>query len=183
LHDFLDSYLQFRHRWYDLPHRSPKGAVAGLVVGELELCRRVFMVLYRISSNKDPGAGRVESLSMKEHTALLMEKNLLDLPKLLDICAIYEHDNNKLTSSLVTNTINVQPNVLDGINIVIPQFLSIFHTMHDRCMTSLQVIFAICSYTLYSLIELIKYLIYLIAIFHSIVNNYCLYALFWRNHI
>jgi len=51
-----------------LPHRSPKGAVAGLVVGELELCHRVFMVLYCISSNKDPGAGRVESLSMKEHT-------------------------------------------------------------------------------------------------------------------
>jgi activating signal cointegrator complex subunit 2 len=166
LHDFLDSYLQFRHRWYDLPHRAPKGAVAGLVVGELELCRRVFMVLYRMwdfchfsfsvqpfrlvafvcydlwyasfscfrSSNKDPGAGRGESLSMKEHTggisthlfivgfievlhwskytvftiplcsfvALLLEKKLLDLPKLLDICAIYEHDNNKLTSSLVS---------------------------------------------------------------------------------
>jgi activating signal cointegrator complex subunit 2 len=111
-----------------------------LVVGELELCRRVFMVLYRISSNKDPGAGRGESLSMKEHTALLLEKKLLDLPKLLDVCAIYEHDNNKLTSSLVTNAINVQPNVLDGINIVIPQFLGIFHTMHDRCMTSLQVL-------------------------------------------
>ncbi|RLN17228.1 hypothetical protein C2845_PM02G34060 [Panicum miliaceum] len=140
LHDFLDSYLQFRHRWYDLPHRSPKRAVAGLVVGELELCRRVFMVLYRISSNKDRGAGRGESLSMKEHTALLLEKKLLDLPKLLDICAIYEHDNNKLTSSLVTNAIDVQPNVLDGINIVIPQFLGIFHTMHDRCMTSLQVL-------------------------------------------
>nr|TKV97586.1 hypothetical protein SEVIR_9G504000v2 [Setaria viridis] len=140
LHDFLDSYLQFRHRWYDLPHRAPKGAVAGLVVGELELCRRVFMVLYRISSNKDPGAGRGESLSLKEHTALLLEKKLLDLPKLLDICAIYEHDNNKLTSSLVTNAINVQPNALDGINIVIPEFLGIFHTMHDRCMASLQVL-------------------------------------------
>jgi len=34
--------------------------------------------------------------------ALLLEKKLLDLPKLLDICAIYEHDNNKLTSSLVS---------------------------------------------------------------------------------
>ncbi|XP_062210268.1 uncharacterized protein LOC133911853 [Phragmites australis] len=140
LHDFLDSYLQFRHRWYDLPHRGPKGTVAGLVVGELELCRRVFMVLYRISSNKDPGAGRGESLSTTEHTALVLEKKLLDLPKLLDICAIYEHDNSKLTSSLVTNAINVQPNVLDSINIAIPQFLGIFHTMHDRCMTSLQVL-------------------------------------------
>uniref|UniRef100_A0A0A9DH47 Uncharacterized protein n=1 Tax=Arundo donax TaxID=35708 RepID=A0A0A9DH47_ARUDO len=140
LHDFLDSYLQFRHRWYDLPHRGPKGTVAGLVVGELELCRRVFMVLYRISSNKDPGAGRGESLSMKEHTALLLEKKLLDLPKLLDICAMYEHDNSKLTSSLVTNAISVQPNVLDSINIVIPQFLDVSHTMHDRCMSSLQVL-------------------------------------------
>ncbi|CAD6210094.1 unnamed protein product [Miscanthus lutarioriparius] len=137
LHEFLDSYLQFRHRWYDLPHRGPKGTVAGLVVGELELCRRVFMVLYRISSNKDPGAGRGESLSMKEHAALLLEKKMLDLPKLLDICAIYEHDNGKLTSSLVTNVINVQPSVLDGINIVIPQFLNIFHTMHDRCSLQL----------------------------------------------
>uniref|UniRef100_A0A0E0KA87 CUE domain-containing protein n=1 Tax=Oryza punctata TaxID=4537 RepID=A0A0E0KA87_ORYPU len=140
LHEFLDSYLQFRHRWYDLPHRAPKGTVAGLVVGELELCRRVFMVLYRISSNKDPGAVRGESLSMKEHAALLQEKRLLDLPKLLDICAIYGHDNGKLTSSLVENAINVQPNILDGINIVLPQFLGIFHTMQERCMKSLQVL-------------------------------------------
>ncbi|CAL4929679.1 unnamed protein product [Urochloa decumbens] len=140
LHGFLDSYLQFRHRWYDLPHRGPKGAVAGLVVGELELCRRVFMVLYRISSNKDPGTGRGESLSMNEHTALLLEKKMFDLPKLLDICAIYEHDNNKLTSSLVTNAINVQPNVLDGVNIAIPEFFRIFHEMNDRCTTYLQVL-------------------------------------------
>ncbi|VAI08618.1 unnamed protein product [Triticum turgidum subsp. durum] len=104
LHAFLDSYLQFRHRWYDLPHRGPKGTVAGLVVGELELCRRVFMVLYRISSNKDPGSGPGESLSTKEHTALLQEKKLLDLPKLLDICAIYGHDNGELTSSLVLSS-------------------------------------------------------------------------------
>ncbi|KAG8073919.1 hypothetical protein GUJ93_ZPchr0006g41524 [Zizania palustris] len=140
LHEFLDSYLQFRHRWYDLPHRAPKGTVAGLVVGDLELCRRVFMILYRISSNKDPGAGRGESLSMKEHAALLQDKRLLDLPKLLDICAIYGHDNGKLTSSLVTNAINVQPNILDGINIALPQFLSISHTMQERCMKSLQVL-------------------------------------------
>ncbi|VAH87923.1 unnamed protein product [Triticum turgidum subsp. durum] len=133
LHAFLDSYLQFRHRWYDLPHRGPKGTVAGLVVGELELCRRVFMVLYRISSNKDPGSGPGESLSAKEHTALLQQKKLLDLPKLLDICAIYGHDNGELTSSLVTNAIVVQPNLLDGINTVLPQFLDIFHTMQDRC--------------------------------------------------
>lgn len=48
LHDFLDSFLKFRSRWYDSPHRGVKGIVAGVIVGELDLCRRVFMVLYRM---------------------------------------------------------------------------------------------------------------------------------------
>lgn len=48
LHEFLDSFLKFRNRWYDFPHRGPKGIVAGVIVGELELCQRVFMVLYRM---------------------------------------------------------------------------------------------------------------------------------------
>ena len=48
LHEFLDTFLQFRSRWYDFPHRGAKGIVAGVVVGELDLCRRVFMVLYRM---------------------------------------------------------------------------------------------------------------------------------------
>lgn len=48
LHGFLDSYLRFRNRWYDLPHRGPKGTIAGIVIGEAELSRRVFMVFYRM---------------------------------------------------------------------------------------------------------------------------------------
>lgn len=48
LHDFLDSFLQFRSRWYDFPFRGVKGVVAGVIVGEIELCRRVFMLLFRM---------------------------------------------------------------------------------------------------------------------------------------
>ncbi|XP_008805692.2 activating signal cointegrator 1 complex subunit 2 [Phoenix dactylifera] len=151
LHDFLDSYLQFRHRWYDFPHRGARGIVAGVIVGELELCRRVFMVLYRISSNKDPGACANECLSMKEHTALLQEKKLLDLPKLLDICAIYGHDNEELTRLLVTNAFKAQPKLLDNVSSVVTHFLNIVHTMHQRCSSSLEVLIAsrgreVCGY-------------------------------------
>lgn len=35
----------------------------------------------------------------------LQEKKLLDLPKLLDICAIYAHDNEELTRTLVCRNI------------------------------------------------------------------------------
>ncbi|CAL9116938.1 unnamed protein product [Musa acuminata var. zebrina] len=138
--EFLDSYLQFRNRWSDFPHRGSRGVVAGVIVGELELCRRVFMILYRMSSNKDPGACRNDCLSMKDHTALLQEKNLLDLPKLLDICAIYGHDNEELTKSLVINGIRAQPNLLDKVEAVVSHFLNIVHTMHERCSSSLEVL-------------------------------------------
>lgn len=140
--EFIDSYLQYRHRWYDFPHRGAKGMVAGVIVGETELCRRVFMVLYRMSSNRDPGASASDCLSMKDHTALLQEKKLLDLPKLLDICAIYGHENGELTKSLVTNAIKAQPKLQDILSTVVSHFLSIFHTMHQRCSSSLEVLVA-----------------------------------------
>ncbi|OVA10958.1 Ubiquitin system component Cue [Macleaya cordata] len=139
LHDFLDSFLQFRNRWYDFPHHGAKGIVAGVIVGELELSRRVFMVLYRISSNKDPGALAIDSLSAKEHGALLQEKNLLNLPKLLDVCAIYGHENEELTRLLVMNAMKAQPRLHENLTAVVSHFLSITHTMHQRCNSSLEV--------------------------------------------
>ncbi|ESR46868.1 hypothetical protein CICLE_v10003334mg [Citrus x clementina] len=106
LHDFLDSFLKYRSRWYDFPYRGAKGVVAGVIVGEVELSRRVFMLFYRISSNRDPGARTADSLSSKDHAVFLQEKKLLDLPKLLDLCAIYGHENDDLTRLLVMDFIN-----------------------------------------------------------------------------
>ncbi|KAF3446558.1 hypothetical protein FNV43_RR11738 [Rhamnella rubrinervis] len=140
LHEFLDSFLQFRSRWYDFPHHGAKGMVAGVIVGEFELSRRVFMVLYRISSNRDPGARAVDNLSPKDHGVILQEKKLLDLPKLLDICAIYGHENEDLTKILVTNALKAQPRIHNNLTSVMSHFLSIIHTMHQRCSSSVEVL-------------------------------------------
>lgn len=48
LHDFIESFLKSRTRWYDFPYRGARGIVAGTIVGEYELSRRVYMVLYRM---------------------------------------------------------------------------------------------------------------------------------------
>ncbi|KAA8537847.1 hypothetical protein F0562_027573 [Nyssa sinensis] len=142
LHEFLESFLKVRSRWYDFPHRGAKGIVAGVIVGEFELSKRVFMVLYRISSNRDPGARAADSLSLKEHAALLQEKKLLDLPKLFDICAIYGHENEDLTRSLVMNALKAQPSIHDNFSAALSHFMSIVHTMHQRCSSSLEVLFS-----------------------------------------
>ncbi|KAK9756385.1 hypothetical protein RND81_01G093300 [Saponaria officinalis] len=140
LNEFLDSFLQFRSRWYDFPFHGTKGVVAGVIVGDLELSRRVFMTLYRISSHRDPGVRASESLSKKDHEALLQDKKLLDLPKLLDICAVYGHENEELTQSLVVNAINAQPELLESCTAMVSHFLGIVHTMQQRCQSSLEVL-------------------------------------------
>lgn len=142
LHGFLESFLQFRSRWYDFPYRGVKGIVAGIIVGEFELSKRVFMVLYRISSNRDPGARAADSLSPKDHAVLLQETNLLDMPKLLDICAIYGHENEDLTRSLVENALKAQPGIHDNFTAAVSHFLKIVHTMDQRCSASLEVLFS-----------------------------------------
>ncbi|XP_076937684.1 uncharacterized protein LOC143605471 [Bidens hawaiensis] len=142
LHAFLESFLKYRSRWYDFPYRGAKGTVAGVIVGEHELSRRVFMILYRMSSNRDPGARSSDSLSAKDHTVILQDKKLLDLPKLLDICAIYGHENEELTRLIVNNAIKVQPLIHDSFTPAISHFLNLVHTMVDRCTTSLEVLYS-----------------------------------------
>ncbi|GAA0164913.1 hypothetical protein LIER_20443 [Lithospermum erythrorhizon] len=142
LHDFLESYLKFRSRWYDFPYRGTSGMVAGVIIGEFDLSRRVFMVLYRISSCRDPGARAADSLNPRDHSAILQEKKLLDLPKLLDVCAIYARDNEDPTRLLVENAIKAQPWIHDNLTAVVSQFLSIVHTMYQRCNSSLEVLFS-----------------------------------------
>ncbi|KAL5576790.1 hypothetical protein UlMin_018489 [Ulmus minor] len=114
--------------------------VVGIIVGEIELIRHVFMLLYCISSNKDPGAWATDSLTPKDHGALLQEKRLLDLPKLLDIYAIYGHENEDLTRILVENALIAQLRIHDNINFLMSHFLNIIHMMCQRCSSSLEVI-------------------------------------------
>ncbi|KAL5559163.1 hypothetical protein UlMin_035374 [Ulmus minor] len=190
LHEFLDSFLQFRSRWYDFPYHGAREMVAGVIVGEIELSRRVFMVLYRISSNKDPGARAADSLTPKDHGALLQEKRLLDLPKLLDICAIYGHENEDLTRILVGNALRAQPRIHDNMNFLMSHFLNIIHTMHQRCSSSLEVLFSTGSrgdhgssrlYT--ELLEVMDFMNDAIVSMYSFANAYKPAAIFFSSPV
>ncbi|KAL5706821.1 hypothetical protein ACHQM5_024939 [Ranunculus cassubicifolius] len=96
------------------------------------------MVLYRISSNRDPGAHATDSLSVKDHGVLLQDKKPLDLPKLLDVCAIYGHENEELTKALVTNAMQAQPILHGNLSASVSRFLSVVRTMHQRCESLLE---------------------------------------------
>ncbi|XP_022140312.1 activating signal cointegrator 1 complex subunit 2 isoform X2 [Momordica charantia] len=69
-------------------------------------------------------------------------KKLLDLPKLLDICAIYSHENEDLTRILVENAMNLQPSIHENLSSVASHFLGIVSMMHQRCSSSLETLFS-----------------------------------------
>ena len=62
------------------------------------------------------------------------------MSKLMDISAIYGHDNSDLTQLLVFNSLKSQPGLVDSLGRVIPQFLLIVDTMDHRCSPSLEVL-------------------------------------------
>ncbi|KAM1807367.1 hypothetical protein ACFX11_030395 [Malus domestica] len=121
---------------------NAKELVAGVIVREFELSRRLFMVLYRISSNRDPGARHADSLSPQDHEVLLQEMKLLDLPKLLDIYAIYGHENEDLTRVLVGNAVKTHTRIRHNLTAVASHFLSIVQTMYQRSSSALETLFS-----------------------------------------
>eukprot|EP00249_Psilotum_nudum_P024031 c29066_g1_i1 orf=845-3769(-) len=137
---FLDSYLQFRRRWFDLPVMKGGGTMAGVIVGDHDLSRRVFMVLYRLSSSREPRYSATDCLSTKDHSVAIREKNLLDIPKLLDICALYGQSNPELTHCLVNNAFRSQIQYNEDLADIVPTLLNTINTMHQRCYsTSLEI--------------------------------------------
>uniref|UniRef100_A0A7I4FKD2 CUE domain-containing protein n=1 Tax=Physcomitrium patens TaxID=3218 RepID=A0A7I4FKD2_PHYPA len=134
LDTFIDNYLHFRRRWYDsTAFITSSKQTAGVIVGDGDLSRRVFMLLYRISTHQEPGLPSRQCLSAKEHAGLLKDFKLLSLPKLLDICAVYEHDNHELTSRLVCNVFRAQPSFASELAAMVAPVLERIDAVYNRC--------------------------------------------------
>ncbi|XP_038897593.1 activating signal cointegrator 1 complex subunit 2 isoform X2 [Benincasa hispida] len=117
-------------------------------------------------------------------------KKLLDLPKLLDICAIYSHENEDLTRILVENAIKSQPSIHETLPSVISHFLSIVSMMHERCSSSLETLFSSSNHggSGYSklqadFLEVIDFINDAIVTLDSFVTAYRLAAIFFSSAV
>ncbi|XP_024526999.1 activating signal cointegrator 1 complex subunit 2 isoform X2 [Selaginella moellendorffii] len=124
LHEFLESYLLYRRRWYDL---HPTG---GVVPGEDDLSRRVFMVLLRMCSDEDPGLSRISAAKFRV-------EDKFNVAKLLNVCAIYGHDNPELTRRLVSTVLKFQPSYLQTLSDVARQVLATIDGVNKRTLESI----------------------------------------------
>ncbi|CAI5514685.1 unnamed protein product [Closterium sp. Naga37s-1] len=157
---FLDSYLRFRSRWFDLllsaaaaaaetggstrtaggdgvdgGGRGGEGSVGtgrGVVVGDEELCRLVFLLLLRMSSNIESRAKPSEQLQAKDHAHLLLSMRLFDAPKLLDVAAVFGKANPVATRQLVCRVLVSQPLLRADLSSSLLQLLRVVEEMVTR---------------------------------------------------
>ena len=82
----LDTYLQFRRRPHDA--RLDGDVTNAASAEEHDLARRVFLVHRRVGDGGEPNAPALATRS-----AIVRHRNLVDPPKVLDLCALYGPDN------------------------------------------------------------------------------------------
>jgi len=83
------------------------------IIGKLEslMYRRVFMIFWRMVND------RIKQDSDKHSHGQLMKKNeLITVPKLLDICALYGYSNINMTRRLFSRLLIMCPEYLDDVN-------------------------------------------------------------------
>ena len=81
----LDTYLQFRRRPHDA--RLDGDVTNAASAEEHDLARRVFLVHRRV------GGGGERAPALATRSAIVRHRNLVDPPKVLDLCALYGPDN------------------------------------------------------------------------------------------
>ena len=102
----LDTYLQFRRRPHD--HAGDGDARAHPAAAEDALARRVFVVFRRACAPADePGA----TVTRDARAAALRDRRILDVPKLVDLCAIYGPDNPAAVALLARDAATLVPNL------------------------------------------------------------------------
>lgn len=82
----------------------------------------------------------------------------------------------------VTNAIKAQPKLQDNLSMVASHFLSIFHTMHQRCRSSLEVIYF--TPWILALLEICCNLFYIVLSFYFVLavllTMHCMFVLLLR---
>eukprot|EP00798_Chlamydomonas_sp_ICE-L_P006571 gene6571-3223_t len=102
LQECLDSYLQFKRRLHD--DSSLGDGSQGSTTLELQLSRRVFMVLMRLVT-VEQSSPKAPSPTMEERASILDDNWILDIPKLMDICVVFRPGNLQLTQTLIQKTL------------------------------------------------------------------------------
>ncbi|XP_076438370.1 activating signal cointegrator 1 complex subunit 2-like isoform X2 [Babylonia areolata] len=126
LHSCLDSFLRYAPRPYD-EVLELTGNSSSL---HDQVTRLIFFTYLRMATYKE---SKENWLTPAVFGDILYQNFLFDIPKLMDLCALYGHSNGALLGKMVSNVFSNQPQYLDDLRATVPIVLQVFVNIAIKC--------------------------------------------------
>ncbi|CAE6913236.1 ASCC2, partial [Symbiodinium sp. KB8] len=116
----VDSYLRFCLRAHDLEGMEDAGITAEEQAVTKEVSRRMLQLLVRLSR---PQESPSDYLSHDKYGQVILESQVLDVPKIIDVCVIYGDANRSTVTKIVHSAFRHQPLFKDDFSSVVQHML------------------------------------------------------------
>eukprot|EP00439_Symbiodinium_sp_Y106_P019296 s2919_g2.t1 len=116
----VDSYLRFCLRAHDLEGMEDAGVTAEEQAVTREVSRRMLQLLVRLSR---PQESPSDYLSHDKYGQVILESQVLDVPKIIDVCVIYGDANRSTVTKIVHSAFRHQPLFKDDFSSVVQHML------------------------------------------------------------
>ncbi|GAB1603158.1 activating signal cointegrator 1 complex subunit 2-like [Argonauta hians] len=127
LHRLIESYLESAPRPYDPVYNQLSADAREL---QNEVHRRIFLTCVRMATHKE---SKENFLTPSVFGEMLYKNFIFDIPKLLDLCALYGQGNRQLLSKMVGNIFKQQPKYENDLRQVVSTVCEVFNGMLSQC--------------------------------------------------
>ncbi|XP_051924893.1 activating signal cointegrator 1 complex subunit 2 [Hippocampus zosterae] len=127
LQNCLDSYVHHAPRSLDLASAPSSPAVAET---QRSLHRAVFFAFLRMATHKESKENFITPAVFGD---ILYENFLFDVPKMMDLCALFGKGNGVLLRKMIENIFLQQPSYYRDLEDTVPTILEVFDTILERC--------------------------------------------------
>ncbi|XP_075753996.1 activating signal cointegrator 1 complex subunit 2 isoform X2 [Pelodiscus sinensis] len=122
----LDSYLNHAPRKFDTSLDFPPE------VNDMQKClhRCIFLTFLRMSTHKE---SKDHFITPSVFGEILYNNFLFDIPKILDLCALYGKGNGSLLQKMIENIFTQQPSYFSDLNETVPTILQVLSNVLQEC--------------------------------------------------
>ncbi|XP_071037755.1 activating signal cointegrator 1 complex subunit 2 isoform X2 [Parasteatoda tepidariorum] len=128
LHRCLESYLSQAPRDYDIPNLNLR---EDLLSALKKVHKLVFLVYLRMSTCKESKQNHLTPSAFGE---MVYDNFIFDIPKLMDLCALYGLKNSALLSKMMQNIFSTQPKYMDDLNETSKMILTVFNLVEEKLL-------------------------------------------------
>ncbi|KAH3759514.1 activating signal cointegrator 1 complex subunit 2 [Pelomyxa schiedti] len=128
---FIDSFLRhFRRPWDSHTARETK---LNTTINR-EILSLMFRVLLRLGTNKE---SPTNFMGKEYYAQLVLQHHLWDIPKILDLCAIYAARGGKTLETLVRTLFTLVPALYQSLDEMVPTILKVFQVIEQHPLPKL----------------------------------------------